>query len=261
MQAHGMAPTSIKTLCDRVKNLSNSLCVNLGSVTETDLINWAADRKWMPETRRGNYSAYRKFFSFTATHGLTPENPAKALPKVKIPKPMARAIPDHLLLETIHDSDIEDRTRLILIIAAETGARRAEIAQINRGDFLYTDAGWTLILHGKGGKDRQVPLTDRLAGEVMQAMVCNQWLLPSPTSATGHLSASHVGKIASQALPVGWTLHTLRHRFATVGNDRTADLAALQYLLGHESLATTQRYVCVSNSALRRVIDATPLKR
>lgn len=65
------------------------------------------------------------------------------------------------------------------------------------------------------------------------------------------MTARHVGKLGSQWLPEGVTLHQLRHRFATVVNKATHDLVSVQRLLGHASVATTQRYVAVDEATLR----------
>ena len=67
------------------------------------------------------------------------------------------------------------------------------------------------------------------------------WMLPGQIN--GHLSARRVGELAAEALPAPWTLHTLRHRFATRAYDATGDLVTVSRLLGHASVATTQRYV------------------
>ena len=60
-----------------------------------------------------------------------------------------------------------------------------------------------------------------------------------------------IGKLATRVLPPPWTLHKLRHRFATVTHDATGDLIVVQQLLGHASLATTQTYVAVNRSRMR----------
>ena len=98
-----------------------------------------------------------------------------------------------------------------------------------------------------------MPLTDDLASAVRLA--CGGgWMLPGQIN--GHLSARRVGELAAEALPAPWTLHTLRHRFATRAYDATGDLVTVSRLLGHASVATTQRYVATGRARLREVAGA-----
>ena len=75
------------------------------------------------------------------------------------------------------------------------------------------------------------------------------WAFPSPTRAS-HLTANHVGLLISRALPQGWTAHSLRRRFATTVYAGSHDIRAVQQLLGHSSVQTTQVYVGVDRTAL-----------
>ncbi|MDR0487796.1 MAG: site-specific integrase [Propionibacteriaceae bacterium] len=262
MKCQGLAAETVKSRIDTMKHVSRMLKTEIENVSTDQLTKWVALQQWAPETRRRYYTTLKLFFSFSVTTRAALINPAIDLPTVRIPKPYPRAIPDPILIAAINECG--DRlTRLVLLIAAETGARRSEIAQIqpNR-DLLYTHNGWSLYLHGKGNKKRLVPITNRLASEIRKwSGQASRWLFPSTQSTTGHLSPSHIGKLASRNLPAGWTLHTLRHRFATIANEQTGDLAALQQLLGHESLATTQRYVNPSDARMRRLVDAVALER
>lgn len=75
-----------------------------------------------------------------------------------------------------------------------------------------------------------------------------------PGRIDGHLSARRVGELAAEALSEGWTAHTLRHRAATRVHEATGDLLAVQRMLGHASVATTQRYVMTTDDRLRRAM-------
>ena len=134
----------------------------------------------------------------------------------------------------------DQRTRLILRLGGEAGLRRAEIAQVHRRDVFQDLAGWSLLVHGKGGKLRTVPLGDDLAQAVLEECGTGFAFIGEDN---GHLSARWVGKLATMVLPRPWTLHKLRHRFASRAYGATSDLLAVQRLLGHASPATTQRYV------------------
>lgn len=111
--------------------------------------------------------------------------------------------------------------------------------------------GWSLVVHGKGARERAIPLHDDIADRVIAAGP--GWLFPSDRSASGHLSASRAGTLISQALK-GWPSHSLRRRFATKINAETHDLRAIQKLLGHADLSTTQRYVGTDSAQLRAAV-------
>ena len=77
-----------------------------------------------------------------------------------------------------------------------------------------------------------------------------------PSSHGGHLTPHHLGKLVSACLPDGLTMHTLRHRCATLAYAATGDLRAVQELLGHAKPETTARYTAVSDAAVRRAMEA-----
>ncbi|MCH9275873.1 relaxase/mobilization nuclease domain-containing protein [Bifidobacterium amazonense] len=129
---------------------------------------------------------------------------------------------------------------------------RAEIAVVRREDVTEDLAGRSLIVHGKGSKDRIVPLTDELAGEILASP--RGWLFPHVTG-RGPVCGDTVYRRIKHA--TGCSPHTLRHRFATAAYISSGgDIRAVQELLGHESLATTQAYVTVTPRNLRSVVDS-----
>ena len=106
---------------------------------------------------------------------------------------------------------------------------------------------WWLRVHGKGARQRTVPLTDDLAS--MLRGMPEGWAFPNGQG--GHLSAGYLSKQVSELLPEGVTMHALRHRFATQAYNVDRDVFAVQRFLGHASPTTTQRYVLVSDQNLR----------
>ena len=113
--------------------------------------------------------------------------------------------------------------------------------------------GPTLRVRGKGAKDRTVPIGPGLAATI-GLRAAGGWLFPGNDG--GHLSPRWVGKLMSAVLPAGWTPHTLRHRFASRAYGATSDVVATSRLLGHASVATTQRYVATDAARLRLVASA-----
>lgn len=128
--------------------------------------------------------------------------------------------------------------------------RRGEVARVHSSDLTPDLTGWTLRVHGKGSRERDVPLPDSLARALRGLPVGFAF----PGAVDGHLSAAWVGRLVSRMLPVGVTMHQLRHLCATELHDDTRDLIAVQQLLGHASVATTQRYVRPNADRVRRMV-------
>ena len=137
-------------------------------------------------------------------------------------------------------------------LAGEHGLRRAEIAVVHSRDVVHDLLGYSLQVHGKGGRLRYVPLADDVANAILDAAG-----YAFPGKIDGHLSPWWVGKLVSRLLPKGWTTHTLRHRFATVSYAEDHDVFAVQDLMGHASPATTLRYVALADDAKRRLVEAS----
>ena len=118
-------------------------------------------------------------------------------------------------------------------------------------DRLDTLAGPMIRVHGKGGKIREVPITAALARRTRAA--CQEgggWAVPGRA---GHLTPGHLGRLVAQELGPGYTMHGLRHRFATICYAHTGDLVAVQMLMGHSSIKTTLRYIRMDEARLRAV--------
>ena len=110
--------------------------------------------------------------------------------------------------------------------------------------------GWSLLVHGKGGRERIVPLADDVAFLLRRRG--DGFAFPGQDH--GHLSAPRVGELVREALPGHWTAHTLRHHFATRTYAASRDLLAVQRLLGHAKPETTMAYVRVDVDTLRAAV-------
>ncbi|MDD7687530.1 MAG: tyrosine-type recombinase/integrase [Actinomycetaceae bacterium] len=168
--------------------------------------------------------------------------------------PRPRPVSDIAYYGAKRDADAGEL--LMLRFAAEAGLRRGEVAQIHESDFIRDLLGFSLLVHGKGGKERHVPLEDSLAREALRTIREQGGGYLFPGNDNGHLSARWIGKRISRLLPDGVTMHALRHRFATKIYSGSHDILATQQLLGHASPATTQLYVGVDAARLRDVARA-----
>lgn len=251
LAAGGQPDTTIKLRRSQLGRMARDVAgpaeVALAAVTGEQLVTWlGSNREWSQEYRRSIRSVTKQFFLWCYRTGRIPVHIADELPKVRQPKAFARPLPDQILEAALNAAD--QRQWLMLRLAAECGLRRAEIAQVHRRDLTQGAGGWQLHVHGKGGKPRRVPLSEPLANEICAAAP-GGWLFPNGNG--GHLTADRVGKVAQRVLPNGWTLHTLRHRFATRCYRASRNLRAVQVLLGHSSIATTERYLAVDDDEIR----------
>lgn len=248
LRAAGRAETTIVTRADHLRRAGRALGGSPWEVTGGELVEWAGRQSWARETRRSVRSSLVGFYRWAVSVGYVESSPADSLPVISPGTPKARPTPEAAYRAAL--SRCGPRDRLILRLAAELGLRRAEIARIHSRDVVPDLLGASLVVLGKGQRERVVPLPVALALE-MQARG-EGFIFPGADG--GHLSARWVGKIGARALPEGWTLHSLRHRFATVAYGLDRDLFAVQELLGHASPVTTRRYVALHADTLRTTV-------
>lgn len=211
---------------------------------------WLAGHEWKNETARSVRSSLKNFYEWLCVSGRRADNPARGLPLIRETPPNPHPLPEDAYVHALQSAPA--RWRIAIRLAGEAGLRRSEVAQVGAGDIYRDLFGWSLRVHGKGGKERDVPLNDSLALEVRLGLHGQAWLFPSPATSV-HLTADYIAKRVKQYLPQGWSMHSLRHRFATVAYAHTNDIRAVQELLGHANLNTTQRYVAAPRERLRAV--------
>lgn len=255
LRAAGRAESTIETRTYQIRHFAVWVGKDPSQVSEDECRRWLGRRNLSQEARRNARAALCGFFQFLAKSKLIESDPTENIPQVKSAQPHPKPCPERGVIKAVRE--LPPRDSLMVKIGAELGLRRAEIAQIKGTDIIEDVLGQTsLIVNGKGNKQRLVPLTPELAAEISKAG--EGWLFPSRNGGgLSHISADRVGKIISPALPKGYSTHSLRHRFATrayVAGQH--DLLAVQQLLGHCSVATTQRYVALPPDALRPIVTA-----
>jgi integrase/recombinase XerD len=159
---------------------------------------------------------------------------------------------------------IDKRNVAILALMAKAGLRVGEVVALELADIeLNARSGWATVRMGKGNKTRRVPLNSDVR-QALQAYLAVRPAFSTPflfVSRTGSpLSARDVQRLvaalARKARIEGKvTPHTLRHTFATRLLERGADVAAVAALLGHESIATTSRYLHPSEPRLAEAVE------
>ncbi|MGP4058771.1 tyrosine-type recombinase/integrase [Mycobacterium sp. 4D054] len=263
MRAVGRSPLTIRLREDQLRLVAREVGGHPNAVTEDDLVTWfACYPDWKAETRRSHRAAVRGFFEWAYKFGRILSNPAADLPTMPVGVATPRPADDYAWRTALAAADL--RVTLMLRLAGEVGLRRAEVAQVHTRDLINGVAGAQLIVHGKGNKKRVVPLSQGLADLIRLGAEGHTpgaspsgWLFPDGFG--GHLSAQYVGRLVADVLPDGLTMHTLRHRAATRAYRGTRNLRAVQMLLGHSSVATTQRYTAVEDDEVRAAMMAASI--
>jgi integrase len=254
LSAAGQRPATLRMRYFQLCQMARGLGCPPGAVTGEMLVSWfGRQQHWTPEGRKSYRSGVRGFFQWAHRSDRLPTNPGDHLPKVRVPKAVPRPASDKAWEVAL--SGASPRVVLMLILAGEAGLRREEVAQVHFRDLI--DVGQPqLLVHGKGGKKRVIPISDYLAHLIREGAPAHTpgappegWLFSN--SMGGHLSANHVGRLVARALPDDFTMHQLRHRMATRAYRGSRNLLAVQVLLGHSSIATTERYVAVEDSEIR----------
>lgn len=214
-------------------------------LTPDDLTAWMAGQKWGRESLRSYRSAVRSFYGWAHVSGRIESDPSRLLRRVSRADPVPSPAPEPVINRALAAAD--PRSWLLLMLGSREGLRRGEMAVISTDDLVRDLDGWSLVVHGKGGKQRTVPLLDTVADRLRAAEP--GWVFPNGHGS--HLTPGHVSVLIRRALDHACRPHQLRHRFATVALQRSHDIRAVQELLGHASVATTQRYTAVTGDALR----------
>lgn len=253
LKAAGLSAQTIKSRRYKMVHLA-ALLMPSGpeDVTTEQIVQAFARQQWKPETRKAYRNTISSFFRWLHKSGRRADDPSLDVPRVKKPHAHPRPCPDRYIAAAMEMATPSEK--LMVRLGAECGLRRGEIARVHSDDVVADSAGHSLIVRGKGDKQRIVPLPDDLAGIIMDA---RGYLFPGRFG--GHVEESYIGDHISRLLPDGYAAHTLRHRFATTAYAATHDLFVVAELLGHESVETTEHYVAMPDGRLREAMAAVRL--
>jgi site-specific recombinase XerC len=252
LAAAGTSAATRKTRRSHVRSVARELAVTDPDKVATGELVGIVGRAVSLEHRRGLRASLGSFYRWALVTGVVDADPAAGLPVVRPAAAAPRPVTDDVwaVLVSVTDS----RTVLMARLAGEAGLRRAEVAALHRDDLLDGLDGPALIVHGKGARQRVVPITGELAARIRAAAPTGGFMFPGKIG--GHISPDRVGHLVSAVMPAGWSMHQLRHRYATRGYAGTGNLRAVQECLGHASVATTQIYTAVSTRDMRSVSEA-----
>jgi integrase/recombinase XerC len=219
-------------------------------------------------------AALRSWFRWMAREGMVEQNPASLVSTPRLPKSLPR-VPTIEEMNTVLDAPtpeeaaFPERDRLILELLYGCGLRNSELVGLDLNHVSWPNEA--MLVHGKGKKQRYVPFGGSAREAMERYLPARQKLLADRKRSTpalllnrlgGRLTTRSVGRIVkriaiSQGLSPEVHPHTLRHAFGTHMLEEGADLRAIQEMLGHERLATTQRYTQLSVKHMLEVYDRT----
>jgi len=230
-------------------------------------------------TQARRLSALRQFFGFLISEGARRDDPTADLDAPRLGRSLPKVLSEEEVTALIAAAERWDgvaAARLLALVELlyAAGLRVSELVAL---PLAALDRELRhLIVRGKGGRDRLVPLTEPAQRAVAAWLVvrgpvagkAGRYLFPSTVAASGHLTRQRFGQILKDlALDAGLnparvSPHVVRHAFATHLLNHGADLRSVQTLLGHVDISTTQIYTHVAEERLRQVLaDHHPLGR
>src|SRR5438477_5750935 len=219
-------------------------------------------------------AAVRSLYRWLARGGVVEQNPAKLVATPKLPKKLPR-VPTIEEMNSVLDGTMPEtaafpeRDHLMLESLYGCGIRNSELTGINLDDIRLSAEA--ILIRGKGKKERYVPFGGSARSALALYLPARQAMLTQTRKTTGallvnrrggRLTTRSVGRIiktiaVSKGLSPDVHPHTLRHAFGTHMLEEGADLRAIQELLGHERLSTTQRYTQLSVQHVMHVYAKT----
>ena len=220
-------------------------------------------------------AALRSLYRHLAQEGEVEQNPAALVATPKLPKKLPR-VPTIEEVNTVLDaampecSAFAERDQVMLELLYGSGIRNSELIGINLDDIRWSNE--VVLVRGKGRKERYVPFGGSARAAVQAYLPARQRVLGETKRTTerallinlcgARLTTRSVGRIVKQiAVARGLSPdvhpHTLRHAFGTHMLEEGADLRAIQEMLGHERLSTTQRYTQLTVKHVMEVYDRT----
>ncbi len=265
----GAAPNTLSAYGRDLAGASRDLAGRLAAATPQDLERlFAGWGSLAPASLARKRSALRRFFGFLVAEGIRADNPAATLAGVKPGRPLPKTLSAQevdLLFATL-DTDLAEkpgpqaiRLKALLELLYGSGLRATELVALPRNAIRPPQP--FAIVTGKGRKERMIPVSPAAlrAVEAQLALVPrdSRWLFPS---GKGHLSRIRLYQLVKAMgvragiAPARISPHVLRHAFATHMLANGADLRALQTLLGHADISTTERYTHVDGARLAATV-------
>ena len=222
-----------------------------------------------PSTQARRLSAFREFYRYLYSEGIREDNPTEWVDSPKIGKALPKYLSEEEVNRLLKQAEEKNfRLKVLLEILYASGMRVSELVGLPSAAVL--SEGSMIMISGKGGKQRMVPLNDPARRAIDLWLTQREtalprgrkskWLFPSKSS-TGHLTRDAFYKeIKELAIECGIppskvSPHVFRHSFASHLIAHDADLRSVQKMLGHADISTTEIYTHVLADRLKKVVQ------
>ena len=260
----GRSPKTLESYANDLYHANEQISKGLIGATSADIQKYLSELPDKASSIARKASALRGFYKFLMLEKIISENPAN---NIELPK-RVRTLPKFLSVEEIEllissAGDIKNsiRLRAMIELLYASGLRVSELCELPMTAYL----GDKLLIHGKGAKERFVPIHER-AKQALEKWLSirdadkSKYIFPS-NSKTGHITRDGFFKILKKCAvlsgidPHRVSPHVLRHSFASHLLAGGANLRAIQTMLGHEDISTTQIYTHVLPEQLREAVQ------
>lgn len=237
-----------------------------------------ADQGASPRSQARRLSTLKQFHRFLLEDRIRPDDPTTTIAGPRIGRPLPKVLSEDeigrlITAARVIEGDEGVRLVALLEILYAAGLRVSEIAGLRLGAIARD--GRTLLVRGKGNKERMAPLSEPARMALTAWLERRKAILGEHASpfvfasraAAGHITPARIAQLLKDLAvraglePARLSPHVLRHAFATHLVDHGADLRAVQQMLGHADIATTQIYTHVASDRLTRAVAHHPLAR
>jgi len=282
----GAAPLTLAAYKNDLLSLAGFLAADRATLEQADraslhvYLSSPATARLAPRTLARRISAMRQFYKFLLLEGVRQDDPTAELDTPRLGRPLPKILSESEIKAVIDAAQGwpgQEGIRLSCMVELlyATGLRISELVTLALAAARRHPR--FLVVSGKGGKERVVPLSEPGRAALHRYLECREeflsdtrpsrWLFPSRGRA-GHLTRQRAGQLLKELAskagldPDRLSPHVLRHAFASHLLDHGADLRSVQQMLGHADIATTQIYTHVETERLRKLVEsAHPLAR
>lgn len=247
-----------------LKNIKYVSYIVLLNVEKEDIIFYfyylATEKNNKTAVRNLKLTMLRRFFVWVLRNNPEIDNPLENIEAIR----KVKRIPRVLNMEQVNklmSLNVGNRNHLIFKIFIQTGIRLNELTNIKISKIDFSDRSMKVL--GKGNKERTVYLSPNISESIKKYVGNSDRTYLFEGKSNGHISNRTVQKIISEMYKKvgveGYTVHSLRHTYATVLYDYTKDILLVEQALGHATLLATQIYVHILALRVKEAVNKNPL--